>query len=164
MENKSFYAHHSAFGAFASFMMGKIGKGGGFVLSDVRPPEWNMYIGYKQEGRINLFPFCDINNKAAEEEFTGESSTTRIEKNIKVFTENEIEREMNWSSDKWTAGNFEFSLITPFGEVKEPLLMTEEEKKFALAPVVFAKITLDNRNKDSVAEMIFGIEGPKKLS
>lgn len=163
MENKSFYAHHSAFGAFSSFMLGKIGQGGGFVLSDVRQPENNVYIGYKQDGEIKLLPFCSIDNSAAEAEFTGEAVKTENKNPISLFSEKEIKREMCWSSDTWSAERLEFSLITPFEKVKEPDLMTEEEKKFSLAPVIFAKITLDNSEKDTEAELLFGLEGPRRM-
>ncbi|MDT8715945.1 xylan 1,4-beta-xylosidase [Clostridium sp. 19966] len=162
MENKSFYAHHSAFGAFSSFMVGKLGMGGGFVLSDVKPPKNNIYIGYKQENSIKLMPFCAINDKSAEEEFTGEIISTKNGRSISLFKEDEIDRDMGWSFDTWSAGNFKFSIITPFGEVKEPSTMTEEEKKFAFAPVIFAKLTFDNRENNSDAEMIFGLEGLKR--
>lgn len=162
MKNKSFYAHHSAFGAFSSFMLGKIDMGGGFVLNDVRPPENNVYIGYKQEESIKLLPFCKINDKSAEEEFTGEAASTKKSKSISLFSEAEIDREMGWASDTWTVGGFKFSIITPFGYVKRPEAMSEDEKKFALAPVIFAKLTFDNRGKESDVEMIFGLEGPKR--
>lgn len=161
MENKSFYAHHSAFGAFSSFVLGKLGKGGGFILNDVRPPQNNVYIGYKQEGIIKLLPFCTINNNA-EEEFTGEVSNTKKDKSIKVFSEPEINRKMGWASDTWTADRLTFSIITPFGHIKDPAVMTEEEKKYAFAPVIFAQLTFDNSNKTTDAEMIFGLEGPKR--
>jgi hypothetical protein len=161
MENKSFYTHHSAFGAFSSFMLGKVGKGGGFVLNDVRPPQNNVYIGYKQEGVIRLLPFCTINNNA-EGEFTGEVSNAKKDKPIGIFSETEINRELGWSSDTWTADRFKFSIITPFGYVKNPVIMTEEEKKYAFAPVVFAQLTFDNRDKTTDVEMIFGIEGSKR--
>lgn len=163
MENKSFYAHHSAFGAFSSFVIGKCGKGGGVVLNDVRPPENNVYIGYKRDGVINLLPFIKDDTKNAEEEFTGEVSNNSGEKNIKVFKEDEIEREMGWASDTWTAGNFKFSILTPFGNVKDPALMDEKEKKFAFAPVIFVQLTMDNSDSEKDAEMIFGFEGPKRI-
>lgn len=161
MQNKSFYVHHSAFGAFSSFMLGKIGKGGGFVLSDVRPPENNVFIGYKQEGRIKLLPFCTIDNNA-EQEFTGEVGDRTENKSVCLLSESEIEREIGWASDTWTADRFKFSIVTPFGEVKDPVLMTEEEKKFAFAPVIFAQLTFDNSDKNTDVEMIFGLEGPKR--
>ncbi|MDP4090530.1 MAG: glycoside hydrolase family 52 protein, partial [Bacillota bacterium] len=162
MQNKSFYAHHSSFGAFSSFMVGKIGLGGGFVLSDVRPPQNNMLIGYKQEGNIRLMPFLTLSDKSAEEEFTGEVDSTKKAHSFSLISEEEICREMNWASDTWTAGSLKFSIITPFGEVKDPAVMTEEEKKFAFAPVIFAQLTFDNSGKDTDAEMIFGLEGPKR--
>jgi hypothetical protein len=143
-------------------MLGKIGQGGGFVLSDVRPPQNNVYIGYKQEGSIKLLPFCKINNKSAEQEFTGEATNTKKEKSIEVFPETEIKREMGWSSDTWMADKFRFSIITPFGAVKDPTVSTEEEKKLAFAPVIFAQLAFDNSSGDSDVEMIFGFEGPKR--
>lgn len=161
MENKSFYAHHSALGAFSSFILGKAGKGGGFILNDVRPPQNNVYIGYKQEDIIKLLPFCTVNNNA-EEEFTGEVSSTKKNKPIKIFSEAEINRKMGWASDTWTADRFTFSIITPFGYVKNPAVMTEKEKKYAFAPVIFAQLTFDNSDKTTDAEMIFGLEGPKR--
>lgn len=163
MISKSFYAHHSAFGAFSSFVIGKCGKGGGVVLNDVRPPENNVYIGYKRDGVISLLPFIKDDTKNAEEEFTGEVSTSKKEKNIKVFGEDEIERELGWASDTWTAGDFKFSIITPFGYVKDPSLMNEDEKKLALAPVIFMQLTMDNTESDKDVEMIFGFEGPKRI-
>jgi xylan 1,4-beta-xylosidase len=162
MENKSFYAHHSAFGAFSSFMLGKVGKGGGFVLSDVRPPQNNLYIGYKQGTDIKLLPFCAINNFSAEEEFTGERADTKKDKTIELISEDKITREMGWASDSWTSDRFKFSIITAFGDVKNPEVMTEEEKKYAFAPVIFAQLTFDNSDSASDAEMIFGLEGPKR--
>lgn len=162
MENKSFYAHHSAFGAFSSFILGKIGQGGGFVLSDVRPPENDIYIGYKQNGIISLMPFVNSVENRTEEEFTGEVGDKKVNKTIRAFEESEIQREMSWSSDTWTVDNFKFSLVTPFGYVKEPKDMDDMEKKLSLAPVIFAEITLDNTNKDSDAEMIFGIGGTNR--
>jgi hypothetical protein len=162
MINKSFYAHHSAFGAFSSFMLGKIGQGGGFVLSDVRPPQNNVYIGYKQSGNIKLLPFCTIERNSAEEEFTGEIAKTKKEKSIELFSEAEINREMGWASDSWEADSFKFSIITPFGHVKEPDALTEVEKKFAFAPVIFAELSFDNSSSNEDAEMIFGFEGPKR--
>lgn len=163
MKNKSFYAHHSAFGAFSSFMMGKVGKGGGFVLSDVKPPQNNLFIGFKEKGVVKLLPFCNIDSGSAEEQFTGEiASDSKKEKLVQIFPENEVEREMGWSSDTWTAGKFKFSLITPFGYVKEPSSMSEEEKKYAFAPVIFAQISFDNKESQSDIEMIFGVEGLKR--
>jgi len=70
--------------------------------------------------------------------------------------------QIGWASDAWTADRFTFSIITPFGHIKDPVVMTEEEKKYAFAPVIFAQLTFDNRDKTTDAEMIFGIEGPKR--
>jgi hypothetical protein len=99
MQNKSFYAHHSAFGAFSSFMVGKTGMGGGFVLSDVRPPQDNILIGYKQDGNIKLLPFLKLPDSSAEQEFTGEAAGRKRDKEVSLFTEDEISREMGWASD-----------------------------------------------------------------
>lgn len=159
MDNKSFYVHHSAFGAFSSFMLGKLHQGGGFVLSDVRPPQEDVYIGYKQDNNIKLLPFCKTDFHNAEEEFTGEVDNSKGKPTISFFEEEDITRSLNWSSDSWKAEKLSFSIITPFGKLKAPSEMTEAEKKLAFAPVIFAEITFDNRDKTSDAELIFGLEG-----
>lgn len=163
MENKSFYEHHSAFGAFSSFILGKFGKGGGFVLNDVKPQNNNVYIGYKKESVIKILPFCNSISTAAKEEFTGEVSAQNEKKKIELFKEEEIERELKWASDEWKVGGFSFSIISPFGKVQNPLDMSLEEKKLNFAPVIFANISYDNRKGDSEVEMIFGVEGLKRI-
>jgi len=162
MENKSFHEHHSAFGAFSSFILGKFGQGGGFVLNDVRPQDANILIGYKNNNGVKLLPFCNSLTSAAEGEFTGEVVNESEKKSIELFEEKDIERELKWASDTWTAGDFSFSIITPFGNVNNPKDMAEEEKKLIFAPVIFAKISLDNTKGASDAEMIFGVEGLKR--
>ncbi|WP_234124665.1 glycoside hydrolase family 52 protein [Clostridium hydrogenum] len=162
MENKSFYEHHSAFGAFSSFILGKFGMGGGFVLNDVKPPNNNIYIGYKKDSTIKILPFCNSISTAAEEEFTGEVASKGEKNKIEVIKEANVERELKWASDKWTSGEFSFSIITPFGSVENPVDMNLEEKKRAVAPVIFARISFDNRKGNSDVEMIFGVEGLKR--
>lgn len=162
MKNKSFYEHHSAFGAFSSFILGKFGMGGGFVLNDVKPPNNNIYIGYKKGSTIKILPFCSSIRTAAEEEFTGEVANKAEKNKIEIIKEAEIERELKWASDKWTTGEFSFSIITPFGQVPNPEDMSPEEKKRVLAPVIFARISYDNRKGNSNVEMIFGVEGLKR--
>ena len=51
MENISFHAHHSPWGAYSSFILGRLGKGGGFVLNDVKPPGNDVYVGFQRRGQ-----------------------------------------------------------------------------------------------------------------
>lgn len=162
MSNNSFYAHHSAFGAFSSFMLGKVGKGGGFVLNDVQPPDKNVFIGYKQDAVIKLLPFCKIGGRSASADFTG-NLEIEADEGIEFFDNDSITRTLNWASDKWKAQNFEFSLITPFDYLDNPNNMTNMEKKLAFAPLIFAQISLDNTQRETQAELIFAVEEAKRL-
>lgn len=163
MESISFYAHHSAFGAFSSFIVGKLGKGGGVVLNDVHPPNNNVYVGYKQGKKIKLLPFLKVNSIRPEEAFTGEKAKNNAKYDIEFFSEKEINREMGWASDTWIADKLRFSIITPFGYVNSPEAMEEKEKKLAFAPVIFIQLTMDNRGNKLDTELIFGLEGTKRL-
>jgi hypothetical protein len=157
MNNKSYQAHHSSLGAYASFLLGKIGQGGGFSLSDVRSPNKNIYIGYKNN-KVNLFPFAnlDFGNKLAE--FGLEASENKNEEKINIFTEDNIEREMKWASDSWKAGELSFKIYSPFDKVKDIDTLSVEEKKLLLAPGFIGEITLDNSNNSEEAEIFFGMD------
>ncbi|WP_461206948.1 glycoside hydrolase family 52 protein [Clostridium sp. DL1XJH146] len=157
MYNKSYQAHHSSFGAYASFLLGKIGEGGGFSLSDVKSPNKNIYIGYKND-KMNLLPFAklDFGNKLSE--FGLEGSTTSNDKKVNIFKKDEITREMKWASDSWKAGNISFKFYSPFTEVKDVEDLTLEEKKLLLAPGFIGEVTLDNSNNTQDAELFFGMQ------
>ncbi|MFA9397960.1 MAG: glycoside hydrolase family 52 protein [Clostridiaceae bacterium] len=157
MNKKSYQAHHSSFGSYSSFILGKVGKGGGFSLSDVRSPKQNIYIGYKRN-KINLLPFADLGFSDKLAEFGLESLDNKKLHSINVYAEDEINREMKWASDSFNAGDLKFKLYSPFGKVKDIEKLSDEEKKLLLAPGIIGEISLDNSNSSEEAEILFGMQ------
>ncbi len=156
-----FFAHHSPFGAFASFTLGRHGKSSGFGLEPGGPPTGqDVYIGYSRPGEgAAVLPFY---REAAEhsraEAYTGEAGgKTAPERRWRSFAENEMTRTMGWASDTWTAGDLTFSLKTPFGPVPDLDTLGDDELRHCLCPALTAEITLDNRSSTQEASAFFAV-------
>ncbi|MBC8061197.1 MAG: xylan 1,4-beta-xylosidase [Clostridiaceae bacterium] len=165
MESKFYNTHHSAFGSYFSFIMGKEGAKGGFVLNDVKSPNNNIYIGYKKKNEnLNLMPYFERRERQ-EDQFVINEVPTSNEKvgTVQVINEESISRELNWASDTFKTGDLEFKLITAFKEVKNPAEMTDNEIKLALLPAIFGEISFDNTSGDEEVLLVFGVEGVGRL-
>lgn len=84
-----FFAHHSPFGAFASFTLGRHGKSGGFGREMGGPPaQQDVYIGYARPGAGAIaFPFYrEAAEHSSAEAYTGEAdSKTSAERRWRAF-------------------------------------------------------------------------------
>lgn len=166
MQSSSFYAHHSPWGAYASFCLGFYGRGGGFALSDVHPPDWNVYIGYARPGQLGrLLPFFSGSGRGkGAAAFVGtDPRHDANQMNVLPFQPREITRTMTWAGDTWQAGDLTFRLVTPFGPVPPLETLDEAERRFHLAPAILAEITLDNRSSDEPARLIFAMDGMRRV-
>ena len=57
-KNIDYYSLHGIWGAYASFVLGRIERGAGVVVGDVRPPERGLFVGYRVgAGETYLLPF-----------------------------------------------------------------------------------------------------------
>jgi xylan 1,4-beta-xylosidase len=165
MENKFYNTHHSAFGSYFSFIMGKEGAKGGFVLNDVKSPNNNIYIGYKRKGdNLNMMPFFQRRDRQ-EDQFVINEVPTSNEKvgTVQVINANSISRELNWASDIFKTGDLEFKLISAFQGVKSPETMMDKEIKLALLPAIFGEISFDNTLGSEEVLLVFGMEGVGRL-
>jgi hypothetical protein len=166
MENISFHAHHSPFGAYASFIIGKLNSGAGFDLSNVQPQNNNFYVGYKRdEENAYLMPFLSSKRQINHEEayVVKEHEENQANGQIHILTEKDIHRRMTWAQDLWTVNDLEFKIVTPFGHVNELEKMSERETRLCLLPAVFAQLTFDNSASEKTAEVVFGMEGMRRL-
>ncbi|MCG0238734.1 MAG: glycoside hydrolase family 52 protein [Firmicutes bacterium] len=168
MPSNSYYVHHSPWGAYASFCLGRYGRGGGFVLSDVRPPEKNVYVGYARPGEPpRLLPFyhTEAGHRTGAEAFLGTSpeGAPRFLGQVQPFRPEEIHRSLTWAADTWTAGDLTFRLLTPFGPVPELDTLDPEEQRFFLAPAILAEIRFDNTRSAAPARVLFGLEGMRRV-
>jgi len=168
MQSKSFYSHHSAWGSYSSFILGKIGHGGGFVNNNVQPPKTNLYIGYKIGGnKPKLMPFfTNIKYGIGEEAFMEKETDTTADwckKNVVVFKENQINRIMKWATESWIAENLTMKIITPFCDIPEPGKLNKDDAKFYLCPATFIQLEFDNSKNNDEMIGLFAMQGIRKI-
>jgi hypothetical protein len=155
-----FFAHHSPFGAFASFTLGRLGKAGGFGLELSGPAHQDVYIGMARSSQgATAFPFYpEAIKRQSAEAYTGELDKNEpFPRSWRTFTESEISRTMGWASDTWIAGDLTFSLKTPFCPIPDPDTLGDDELRRCLCPTLLAEITLDNRASPEAATAFFAI-------
>ncbi|MFZ5828148.1 MAG: glycoside hydrolase family 52 protein [Bacillota bacterium] len=167
MQSNSFYAHHSAWGSYATFCLGYYGRGGGFALSDVHPPDRNIYIGYARPGEPGrLLPFYRGSGQGKGAEafvLPGAEEQQGTSDDLQPFRPDEITRTMTWAGDAWTAGDLTFRLLTPFGPVPELESLSPDEQRFLLAPAILAEIRLDNSRAAVPARVLFALDGMRRV-
>ena len=53
-----YYSLHGIWGAYGSLVLGRLGRGAGVVVGDVKPPRGGMFVGYRiGRGEPRLLPF-----------------------------------------------------------------------------------------------------------
>jgi len=160
-----FYAHHSPFGAFASFTLGRYGKKGGFGLELAGPAQQDVYVALVRPGQgVQALPFYAGAQSGGSEAYTGgPSGDEHFPLTWTAFAEKKISRTMGWASDTWNAGDLSFTLYTPFGTVPDPLQTDDETLRRHLCPAILAEITVDNTGGDTGAFAFFGMGGGDPL-
>lgn len=139
-----FHAHHSPFGAFASFLLGRFGRGGGFGLERGRPPQQEIFIGVTRPGEgARPLPFGP--------------SLLESRDGWRPFAPEEITRRMGWASDAWSAGPLTVTLLTPFGPIPDIVQLGDGELRRHLCPAILAEIRLENSGAQTEAFAFFGV-------
>lgn len=166
MEQKqsSFYTHHSAWGAYASFLLGKYHRGGGFVLSDVHIPDMNVYLGYRRGSEhVRMFPFYTDNRIGIGVENYHNpvkfEDTAWRKKYVELFSPEEIDRRIDWCSEEWSAGIISFTIYTPFFRVDDPAVLGLDESRRLTSPLVTARLRIDNSKGTEPVTALFGLQG-----
>ena len=152
----SFHAHHSPMGAHSSFTIGMFGSNGGMALEKGSPADQSIFVGYRSESGITkLFPFYEnLVNDA--ERFSQDDSNNKI-KTVE-FTEEEICRKYEWSTDQFDAPGINFKIRTPFFSIPNPKDNDLESLKKASCPATFLEITISNNTNENW-EGFFAIQG-----
>lgn len=159
MTGIDFFAHHSPFGAHASFTLGRIGRGGGFGLEGFGPADQDVFIGYGRKGE----PFRALPFYSGWEQSTAAYTGTDDRKDRsgfsrwRAFQEGDITRTYNWATDTWTAGEMTFTLLTPFGPVADPESKAAGDPRDATLPAILAELTIDNRTSGTPAWGFVGV-------
>lgn len=168
LASQSFYSHHSAWGSYASFTVGKYQSGAGFSLGGVQPPSTSLYVGYRvgKKGKPRLLPFTQGRRQGvgAENYVAGsEGDAAGYEATgVNFFKDAEIERTMDWATERWRAGCMDFSLATPFGPVHDPERSGRQSRRFDQCPAVFARLEFDNSAGKEELVGVFALQGMRR--
>ncbi|MFC4452547.1 glycoside hydrolase family 52 protein [Deinococcus sonorensis] len=156
----AYLSHHAPWGAYASFVLGTHGHGGGFAVSDVHAPEQSVYVGYRTgQQAVQLLPFLSAPLGLGELAYQANADgVARAAPEVRTVPEQELERRLGWASDEWRHGPLRLRLLSPFGEVPAPG-QDDEALRLAVCPVVLAELELDNRHADEPATVLFALEG-----
>ena len=158
LPSHDFYAHHSPLGAFASFMLGRCGRGGGFGLELSGAADQDVYIAAARHGQpVRAFPFYTEAQGGEAGAYTGETAGGTSSQTWRPFDVSDITRTMGWASDSWTAGDLTFRLLTPFAPLPELDSLGDGELRRHLCPALLGEIGLDNTAHDEDAYLFFGI-------
>ncbi|HEY3333291.1 MAG TPA: glycoside hydrolase family 52 protein [Capsulimonadaceae bacterium] len=164
-----FNAQHSPIGAFSSFTIGYPGAKGGLGLELGAPANQNVYIGIQsRDGEYyEAMPFCDVapgddEAKRYDVEHSDRGiveETVASHKPIRIFGSGAISRTFAVSTDSWRGGDLEFTVYSPVMPVPDPATASDDELRFALAPVVLTELTVDNSQGTEARRAFFGYTG-----
>lgn len=164
MYNISFNAHHSPWGAYMSFILGKFGEGGGITSNSVYSPKENIYAGFtRQSEGTRIFPFASLIRNDFEEAFGIEKGDEDEAARIEFFKESEISRTYKAASDSFEAQGLTLKFFSPFDAVPNLSDLTREEKRQYLLPAVLIELTMDNSDSDEEATFFFGMRGYRRI-
>jgi hypothetical protein len=157
----NYHTQHSPFGAFASFTVGLHDSPGGFGIGLSGPANQNIYVGYRVAGgEWQLLPFF-ASTKSLAEAFTTDQvppagATRTAPSGFRKFSAEEFTRTLQWASDRWEAGQFAFSIYSPFGRISDEASLNGD----VTVPVIAAALEFDNRAGVGDVELIFGYGEP----
>jgi xylan 1,4-beta-xylosidase len=162
-----YYSLHGIWGAYGSLVLGRLGKGAGVVVGDVRPPRGGLFVGYKAgRGEPRLLPFsAGISfglGASAYREDEVDSSRADSLGGSSYFGEGEIERLVSLSGEEWRAGALSFRVISFFGEVPDPQAIAPASARSALRPSILLRIGFDNSAGQGPMTGLFGMQGIRR--
>ena len=162
-----YYSLHGIWGAYASLVLGRLGRGAGIVVGDVKPPRGGLFVGYRvgrEEPR--LLPFsAGISfglGASAYREDEVDSSRADSQRSAACFGPGEIERYVSLSGEEWRAGALSFRVVSFFGEVPDPQAVVPASARSALRPSLLLRIGFDNSAGSGAMTGLFGMQGIRR--
>jgi len=162
-----YYSLHGIWGAYASLALGRLGRGAGVVIGDVRPPRTGLFVGYRAgRGEPRLLPFSSGSSfglgAAAYREAPEAGSRRDGNGGAARFRAEEIERRVSLSGEEWKAGSLSFGVISFFGEVPDPRAASPAAARASLRPSLLLKLGFDNREGSGPMTGLFGMQGIRR--
>ncbi len=168
-----FYSLHGIWGAYASIVLGRLGRGAGVVVGDVQPPKRALFAGYRRgTEKPVLLPFApDVKVGRGVEAYTGEQAHPDAAAHPEVlpgrvpfefFGEEDIERTLSLSGETWAAGRMKMNVVSFFGEVPDPASSSKAVLRDRMCPAIYVRLSFDNSGSDSPMVGVFGMQGIRR--
>ncbi len=168
-----FYSLHGIWGAYASIVLGRLGRGAGVVVGDVQPPKRALFAGYRRgAGKPVLLPFApDVKVGRGVEAYTGEEAHPDAAAHPEVlpgkvpfefFGGDEIERSLSLSGETWSAGRMKMNVVSFFGEVPDPATSSESVLRDRVCPAIYVRLSFDNTGSGESMTGVFGMQGIRR--
>lgn len=162
-----YYSLHGIWGAYASFVLGRIGQGAGVVIGNVQPPSRGIFVGYRVGHEIPcLLPFCTGHG-------VGIGVSAYIDQDAPVkpvigpaeysyFSENDIERSVSFSGETWKAGLLTMKVTSFFGEIPNPQGTDPAVLRSRMRPALYISLSFDNSEGTEPLVGLFGMQGIRR--
>jgi hypothetical protein len=162
-----YYSQHGIWGAYGSLVLGRLGRGAGVVVGDVRPPRGGLFVGYRVgRGEPRLLPFSagkgvGLGASAYREDEVDESRKDKL-RSASFFGSEEIERWISLSGEEWKAGSLSFRVLSFFGEVPDPQAVAPASARAGLRPSILLRLGFDNSSGNGPMTGLFGMQGIRR--
>jgi hypothetical protein len=162
-----YYSLHGIWGAYSSLALGRLGRGAGIVLGDVKPPHTGLFAGYRVgRGEPKLLPFSEgrrVGLGAADyREDEVEASRADSLRGASYFGEAEIERRVSLSGEEWRAGAMSMRIVSFLGEQPDPRSASPAEARSAFRPALLVVLGFDNSSGEGPMTGLFGMQGIRR--
>ncbi len=162
-----YYSLHGLWGAYASFVLGRIGKGGGVVVGNVQPPARGLFVGYRLgQGVPRLLPFCpNVRIGLGVDSYVDTESPAKpalAAPDYTCFGEAEIERTVSYSGEVWNAGLLSLRVTSFFGEIPNPQIADPVLLRSRMRPALYLSLSFDNREGTEPLTGLFGMQGIRR--
>ena len=148
-------------GSFASFTCGMLHNNGGFAAESGSPADNNFFVGFKnQDNKIHYLPFFK-STKSDAERYVQENQAQNLEGFI--YKEKDINRSYEWATDAFSTDQIQFKIQTPFFNIPDPSLASQDKLKEASCPSIFMELIINNTSSGSY-EGFFALENNQRWS
>jgi xylan 1,4-beta-xylosidase len=152
-----YLAMHSPRGANASFALGALDSGGGFMLDAPFVPEQEVFIGLKRGSVITCLPFFKKEEVNLEEAYDIGAAKKKHTVELKKYRPEDVVRRYGMATDTWSVPGLTFSIATPVDGVPDPRITAAETLKRSIMPALPARLTVDNTDGKESLVGIFGV-------
>jgi hypothetical protein len=167
VSENDFYSLHGMWGAYASFVLGRIGNGAGVVIGNVQPPQRGLFIGYKRRSEApRLLPFIPGTkvglDASAYVDPDAPAKPLGLQAEFTCFTAQEIRRTITYSGEEWKAGQLSFKVHSFFGSVPDPASADPISLRSSIRPALYVTLCFDNSDQSEPLTGVFGMQGIRR--